>query len=84
MNANILKKNQFTREIKSFDEENFMSDLSQIEWNTILQLHNNDPNISFDGFQMKINTLIDEYLPLHKMTKKEINEVTNHGSLMKS
>ena len=44
------KRNQFTREIKSFDEENFMSDLSQIEWNTILQLHNNDPNISSDGF----------------------------------
>ena len=67
-------QNQFIRDIKNLDTENFISDLSQIEWNTVLNLHTNDPNISFEGFHREISTLVDKYIPLRKMTKKEMKQ----------
>ena len=69
-----IKQNQFTRDTKNFDNESFLSELSQIEWKPVLNLHSNDPNISFESFHLKINSLIDKPLPLRKMNKKEIKQ----------
>ena len=68
------KQNQFTRDMKNFDEEKFISELLEIEWSTLLQLNKDDPNISFEIFHSKIDNLINKYLPLRKMTKKEIKQ----------
>ena len=69
-----IKQNQFTRDTKNFDNESFLSELSQIEWKPVLNLHSNDPNISFESFHLEINSLIDKHLPLRKMNKKEIKQ----------
>ena len=66
------KQNLFTRDYKKFDTTGFFHDLQQIEWTSTLNLHLNDPNIAFSGFQNSIDQLVGKYLPLRKMTKKEV------------
>ena len=67
---NLPKKDYFKRDTKNFDRENFFLDLLSIDWDEILQLELQDPNISFSEYYTTINTLIDRYMPLRKMTKK--------------
>ena len=47
---------------KKLDCENFFLDLISIEWPTVLQLENEDPNLSFEKYLTTINTLIDKYM----------------------
>ena len=37
-----------------------------------MDLEKNDPNYSFNTFESSINTIIDKYIPLKKLTKKDI------------
>ena len=52
--------------------ENFILDLLDINWVNVISIDKNDPNYSFNSFETKINSLIDAYLPLKKLTNKEI------------
>ena len=63
--------NLFERNFKKFNETKFNEALSKIEWNNILLLEMNDPNLSMNNFHQHINTLLDEYAPYRKITKKE-------------
>ena len=60
--------------MKNFDRENFFLDLLSIEWNDIIQLDNRDPELSFQQYFSTINSLIDTYMPLRKMTTREIKQ----------
>ena len=60
--------------MKNFDRENFLLDLLSIEWSEIIQLDKEDPNLSFKLYFTTINKLIDQYMPLKKMTNKEIKQ----------
>ena len=68
----IPQKDYYKRDTKNFDRENFLLDLLSIDWDEVLKLELQDPNISFSEYYTAINTLIDKYMPLRKMTKKEI------------
>ena len=65
---------KYKRNMKDFDRENFFLDLLSVDWDEILQIETNDPNHSFKRYYHIINTLIDKYMPLKKMTKKEIKQ----------
>ena len=65
------KHNLYKRDTKNFDRENFIIDMLDINWDDILVLEQNDVNLSFNNFILKINTIIDKYMPLRKVTKKE-------------
>ena len=67
------KHNLFKRDKENFDRENFILDLLEINWVNIISIDKNHPNHSFNSFETKINSLIDTYLPLKKLTNKEIN-----------
>ena len=71
-NRSIKKLNQYTRDLKSFDELNFFHDLHEIDWTDELKLNLNDPNIAFAGLQLKVNDIINHYFPERKMTRNEI------------
>ena len=73
-NKTPKRHNLYKRETKNFDRENFILDLLEIDWHSILELQNNDPNFSFNSFERSINSIIDKYMPLRKMTKKEIKQ----------
>ena len=66
------KIDRYKRDTKHFDRENFLLDLLEIDWPETIQLEKEDPNYSFQQYFNAINTLIDKYLPLKKLTNKEI------------
>ena len=68
------KANLFKRETKNFDGENFIIDLLNVDWPSILKLEKEDPGYSFNSYEAKINTLIDKYMPLKRLTKREIKQ----------
>ena len=72
-NQNHLPKkhNLYTRKTKNFDKTNFILDYLGIDWDNTLELNKNDTDHSMEIFMEKINTLLDKYMPLHKVTQKE-------------
>ena len=78
------KVNIFKRDTKNFDRENFIQDLSHINWPSIINLEEEDPNYSFNLFEYKINTIIDKYIPLKNFLKRVKKSNINHGLQMES
>ena len=67
----ITKSNIFKRDTKNFDKENFLIEISNINWDTVIQIEQEDPNVSFNSFEKTLNLLIDKYIPLKKITKND-------------
>ena len=44
--------------IQKFNKENFLADLTQVDWNNYLEIFKNYTNLSFEVFFRKINFLI--------------------------
>ena len=72
-NQNHLPKkhNIHTRSTKNFDQVNFLLDYFELDWEDILQTDKNDVNHSLSNFMTQINMLLDKYMPLRKINKKE-------------
>ena len=69
----IPKKHQiYTRDTKHFDRENFMLELLSVDWNQITFIEQRNPNVSFNSLFKTVDDLVDKYLPLRKVTKKEL------------
>ena len=65
------QNNIYTRKVKNFDRENFLLEYFDLKWDVILQTEKNDVNYSLNKFMTKINILLDKYMPLRKINKKE-------------
>ena len=65
------KQNLYSRNTKKFDQENFVLDYLGIDWNDVLEVNKVDVNHSLGNFMSKINKLLDKYMPLKKVSKKE-------------
>ena len=74
-NQNHLPKNHniYTRDLKNFDRESFFLDLALINWNDYIDV--NDSNKSFDDLLSGINSLVDKYMPLKKITNREFKRM---------
>jgi len=76
-NQNHLPKkhNMYKRDRKNFkDKEDFMlfrEDFLEINWFEKLEIEKNDVNYSFNSFYDEIEGLMDKYLPLKKVSKKD-------------
>ena len=72
----IIKQqfNEYKRDTKNMDKENFTLDMLEVDWKSIIKVENNDPNLSFVEFEKKLNSIIDHYMPLRKLTKKEMKQ----------
>ena len=68
------KINLYKRDTKNFDREIFFLDLISIDWDALLKLENENPNQSFNDYSITLNTLVDKYMPLRKVTLKEIKQ----------
>ena len=62
----------YKRDSRNLDKENFILDLLSIDWDKVIAVEKNDPNDSFNRFESTINPIIDKYLPLKKLSKKEL------------
>ena len=49
-------------------------DLISIDWDALLKLENENPNQSFNDYSITLNKLVDKYMPLRKVTLKEIKQ----------
>ena len=64
--------NIFERNFRNFNENEFNDTLNEVQWNSVLQLNKNNPNISIDNLQNNIDYLLDEFAPYRKVSKKRI------------
>ena len=65
------KLNLYERNFKNFNEREFGESLKNMDWETILSLNNNDPNLSIEQLYKSINYLLDESAPYKQNSKKE-------------
>ena len=70
-------RNKEVPKIRKFNKENFLADLTQINWNNYLKIYKKDTDLSFELFLRKINFLYNKDSPL--ITSKKKNKQT--GSL---
>ena len=69
---NFKKANIYKRDHKNFDRVNFTLDLLEIDWNKVIDIGRNDPNECFNRFEATLNPVIDKYLPLKKLSRKDV------------
>ena len=53
--------------------DKFKNDLKDIPWDNILSSDDISASLAFDLFFARVNRLLDEHAPNHKLSKKEIS-----------
>ena len=66
----INESNRYERNFKNFNEREFQETLSGVNWDTILSLDNNDPNLSINNFYNHLNLLLDDFAPFIRNSRK--------------
>ena len=66
------KTNNYCRNFKRFDPKVFLQDLQNINWHTALKLDEENVDNSFDRFFQTIETLLDTYSPMEKLSRKKL------------
>ena len=69
------KNLQYKRNTRNFDRENFILDLLNIDWPKIINIQEEDVNKSFNVLETNLNNLIEKYMPMRKLTKKEVKSL---------
>ena len=59
---------------KKFIKEEFIADIVGIDWKSVIEIDKQDPNLSFDSLENKLHTIIDNHMPLKRMSRKEIKQ----------
>ena len=62
------KNNIFIRSTKNFNREQFILDYLEIDWDIELEAEKRDTNHSSNRFFTKMESIIDQHMPLRKMT----------------
>ena len=65
------KHNLYSRKCTNFDRENFLLDYFEIDWNNTIAADKEDVNHYLAKFMEKINALLDKYMPLKKVSRKD-------------
>ena len=67
----IPRKNDiYRRNTNNYDKANFYSDFRHTDWNSIININNDDTNDSFNSFFLNFNKLLDKHIPLKKISNK--------------
>ena len=64
------KHNIYTRTRKNVDYSKIYQEYSLIDWDNELEISKNDINYSIQKFMFKINSILDKYMPLKKVSQK--------------
>ena len=62
-------KNIYQRNFKSFNQEIFLEGIQNLNWNNVLELEKKVVDNSFNKFLLMVETLLDTYAPIQKLTK---------------
>ena len=52
-------------------QENFILDYFSVDWNSLIN-NDKDVNLSFNNLLKRINAILDNHVPLRKVTKKKL------------
>ena len=64
-------KNIYQRNFKGFSQQIFFEDIQNLNWDNALELEKKDIDNSFDKLFLIVETLLDTYAPIQKLTKAE-------------
>ena len=64
-------KNIYQSNFKSFYQQIFLEDIQNLNWSNVLELEKKYVHNSFDNFFLIVETLLDTYAPIQKLTKAE-------------
>ena len=67
----------FERNYRHFNDGEFRNDLKDIPWDNGLSLDDIYAILAFDWCSARVNKLLDEHAPNHKLSKKEISMKDN-------
>ena len=70
------KHNLYKRDFQNFDRISFTAELINVDWNMVLSIERGDPNHSFNMFDSKMNELLNKYVPVKKLKKKDFKNQT--------
>ena len=71
-NPPAMKSMIFERDWSKFDKENFVLDYFEKNWNSILDLQENDVDNSFQNFLDEINDLLSKHAPEKRLSKQKL------------
>ena len=71
-NIKVTKKQIIFKRDKNYDKVCLMTDFININWDTILNIDEANPIVCLNNFSRKANEVIDTYLPLIKLSNKEL------------
>ena len=57
----------------------FQEDLTRVNWNVALTLHEENPNLSFKSFLNTADRLTGNYCPKNPFPKQNFKQNLNHG-----
>ena len=76
MKSNI--KEVFQRNFKNFKEQNFLTDLKKVDWDTVFSDCQQDIDLLYKKFLDKITKPLDIHAPVKKLSHKEKKSLSKH------
>ena len=61
----------YRRDFSNYNEENLLEEVKSINWEDVLPV-TDDVNLSFDSFHQKISNVINNHVPIRRLTRREI------------
>ena len=71
-NPSCQKSNIYERDWSKFVQQNFVLDYFDKDWSDVLQLDQQDVNLSINSFLDKMNSILDEHAPLKRVNKYKL------------
>ena len=72
-NPSCQKSNIYERDWSKFVQQNFVLDYFDKDWSDVLQLDQQDVNLSISSFLDEMNSILDEHAPLKRVNKYKLN-----------
>ena len=71
-NPSTQKSNFYERDWSKFKQENFILDYFDKDWIDLLQIDQQNVNLSMDSFLNNMNSILDTHAPLKKVNKYKL------------
>ena len=62
------------RDFSRFSEEDFNSELAQVDWGSILARTQGNIDIAFSKIYTKLNKLVNKHAPLKPLSKRKVSK----------
>ena len=71
-NIKIINNQKLFKREKNFDKESLVAEVINIDWKSVLEIEKGNPNLTFETYNKKMKEVINTYLPLKELSKKEL------------